>query len=302
MKHQLELIVTGDERSRRFDEYIDALARRHPGIEILKKTEAQADSPALVIPPNIRFEAVPANKWEPVFIDFLKEEAFLKTAEPVRDMNSSVHLKFYLAPFCPFCPQVLADLLPLAGAQPLLHLTVIDGEMFPEKASLDQVRAAPTLILDDSVRWIGTVNMTEVVSIILDRDPASLGAESVRTLIENGAAGELARMMAGSGKIFPSFLDLLTHEKWPLRLGAMVAFEYLLEQNRGLADAVLESLWSRFDKIDDGIKSDVLYLFGQSGGEQAMERLKIVLNASYPGYVHEAADEALESIRSRESS
>lgn len=301
MNHQLTLITTGDERSRQFEGFFNKLILEHPWLEILKETNKERTGPALLISPNIRFEAVPTDKWEPALMNFLKlNDSSSKIPVPVAELNSPAHLKLYIGPFCPFCPRIISDLLSLVENQPHLHLTVIDGEMFPEKASADQVRAAPTLILDDSVRWTGAVNMDEVISIVRDRDPAALGADSLRTLIENGAAEELARMMADSGKIFPAFPDLLTHEKWPLRLGAMVAFEYLLEQNRDLADEVIELLWREFDRIDNGIKGDVLYLFGQSGGEKVIERLKTVLKAPYPGYVHEAAEEALESIGSRE--
>ena len=143
--------------------------------------------------------------------------------------------------------------------------------------------------------------MTEVLSIIRDRDPVTLGADSLRTLIENGAAEELARMMVGSGKIFPAFLDLLTHEKWPLRLGAMVAFEYLMELNQDLGNEVVETLWKRFEKLDDSVKGDVLHLFGQSGSEKTISFLKTILKGSHSKPVLEAAEEALESIRSRDS-
>jgi len=297
MKHQLELITTIDERSRKFEEFVDSLIRRQSGIEILRGTIGDDGSPALLISPNIRFEALPTDKWEHVFIDLLKgSNSFSKITESAEELNSPAHLKLYITPFCPFCPQVISDLLPLAHNQPHLQLTIIDGEMFPEKASRDQVRAAPTLILDDSVRWTGKVNVAEVQSIIRDRDPSSLGADSLRTLIENGAAEELARMMAGSGKIFPAFLDILTHEKWPLRLGAMVAFEYLLEQNHELANEVIELLWRRFEKLDDSVKGDVLHLFGQSGAEKTIGFLKTILKGSYSKAVLEAAEEALESI------
>jgi len=300
MKRRLELITTRDKRSRRFEEFTDYLERKQPDLKIHRNTGVDRDNPALLIPPNIRLEALPTVKWETVFADLLRgnDQAF-KTIETIESLNSPVHLKLYTTPSCPFCPGVISELLPLVYKQTLLNLTIIDGEMFPEKASIDQVKAAPTLILDDSVRWTGTVNMTEVLSIIRDRDPVILGADSLRTLIENGAAEELARMMVGSGKIFPAFLDLLTHEKWPLRLGAMVAFEYLMELNQDLGDEVVETLWTRFEKLDDSVKGDVVHLFGQSCSEKTISFLRIILNGSYSKSVLEAAEEALESIANK---
>ena len=302
MKRQLELITTRDKRSRKFEEFTDYLERKQPDLKIHRNTEEDDDKPALLIPPNFRLEALPTDKWETVFVDLLRgNDPAFKTIETIESLNSPVHLKLYITPSCPLCPGVISELLPLVYKQPLLNLTIIDGEMFPEKASFDQVKAAPTLILDDSVRWTGTVNMTEVLSIVRDRDPVILGADSLRTLIENGAAEELARMMVDSGKIFPAFLDLLTHEKWPLRLGAMVAFEYLMELNQDLGNEVVETLWKRFEKLDDSVKGDVLHLFGQSGSEKTISFLKTILKGSHSKPVLEAAEEALESIRSRDS-
>jgi hypothetical protein len=57
-------------------------------------------------------------------------------------------------------------------------------------------------------------------------------------------------------------------------------------------------LWPRFDRLDDGIKGDVLHLFGQSGGKSAIKKLKTILNAPYPKEVLEAAKESLESALS----
>ena len=198
MKRQLELIMTFDERSRRFEEFADYLECKQPDLKVHRNTEVDNDNPALLVPPNIRFEALPTDKWETVFVDLLRgNEPALKPYETIEPLNSPAQLKLYVTPSCPFCPKVISE---------LLHLTVIDGEMFPEKASVDQVKAAPTLILDDSVRWTGTVNMTEVLSIIRDRDPVILGADSLRTLIENGAAEELARMMVEIRvRYFPPF-------------------------------------------------------------------------------------------------
>ena len=41
----------------------------------------------------------------------------------------------------------------------------------------------------------------------------------MEALLGDGRADLLARMMMGEGKIFPAFMDMLVHEKWPVRLG-----------------------------------------------------------------------------------
>jgi hypothetical protein len=73
------------------------------------------------------------------------------------------------------------------------------------------------------------VDAGELVTMMLDRDPTSLGADALRGMIEDGNAEGVARMMAERGQIFTSFVDLLIHPRWSVRLGAMVSFESLVE-------------------------------------------------------------------------
>jgi alkyl hydroperoxide reductase subunit AhpF len=97
---------------------------------------------------------------------------------------------------------LFAILLGLAACSDQVRLTVIDGEMFPDAAQKDRVNSAPTVILDDRFRWTGSVDAVELVTLMLDRDPASLGADALRGMIEEGNAEGVARMMAESEKYF----------------------------------------------------------------------------------------------------
>ena len=103
-------------------------------------------------------------------------------------------------------------------------------------------------------------------------------------------------MMMESGKIYPAFLDLLIHEKWQIRLGAMVAFEYLAEERKEMASQVIVPLWDRFSGVNDQVKGDILYVLGESKDPSVIPKLKSVSNGPYSGEVLEAAIEALEKF------
>jgi hypothetical protein len=218
----------------------------------------------------------------------------------VRDTLNQIEvptiLKAYIAPQCPFCPQVVARLLTLVASDSLLHITVIDGTLFPERAENDHIKSVPTVILDDQFRWTGMIQLEELVQMMLSRDPSKLGADSLRKILEEGNASGLAQMMIESGEIYPAFLDLLTHEKWPVRLGAMVTLEFLAEERKEMASRVIAPLWDRFSQVDDRVKGDILYVFGESKDPSVIPKINTVLSGPYSGEVQEAAAEALEKL------
>jgi glutaredoxin len=206
-------------------------------------------------------------------------------------------IRVYITPHCPFCPATLSTLLGLAACSDQLRLTVVDGELFPDAAQHDGIRSAPTVILDDRFRWTGSVDAGELVTLMLDRDPASLGAESLKGMIEDGNAEGVARMMAERGKIFTAFIDLLIHPRWSVRLGAMVAFETLVEDHAVLAAEVLEPLVAVFADVDDMVKGDLIHVIGESGNQAALPFLRTVAAGDCDEEVRSAADEAIEKLK-----
>ena len=175
-------------------------------------------------------------------------------------------------------------------------MTVIDGELFLDAAQKDRVSAAPTVILDDRFRWTGSVDAGELVTLMLDRDPADLGADALRGMIEAGNAEGVARMMADRGMIFPAFIELLIHPRWSVRLGAMVSFETLAESDPGLAGEVVDPLVAVFADVDDGVKGDLIHVLGESGNRAALPFLATVAGGDYDDEVQAAAEEAIEKL------
>ena len=113
-------------------------------------------------------------------------------------------------------------------------------------------------------------------------------------MLKEGKAGQLAEMMLEKEQVFPAFYELLIHPKWPVRLGAMVAMEELIGANLDLALETIEPLWQQFHKVDDRVKGDLLYIFGQTGQKDIIPYLKSVLNGDFAHEVKEAAQEALD--------
>ena len=134
-----------------------------------------------------------------------------------------------------------------------------------------------------------------------NRDPSMLGPVSLEMMLKEGKAGELAAMMLEKGQIFSAFYDVLAHPKWPVRLGAMVVMEELIEADLDLAAQTLVPLWERFHKVDNRVKGDLVYLFGQLKRSESVPQLQAVLKGDYDSEVQEAAQEALDAIISESS-
>jgi hypothetical protein len=299
---RIGLIRAEDDRSKQIQTFCEDFSRLAPGIRI-EQEENDGEQPAEIsIGQNISYQGVPLGRELAPFLDALSDRAALagKLPSSVREALNQIRvpaiLKVYIAPQCPFCPQVVTMALTLAASEGLIYLTIIDGALFSERAENDHVRSVPTVILDDQFRWTGAIQLEELVHMMLTRDPFQLGTDSLRKIIEQGDAAGLAQMMMESGKIYPAFLDLLIHEKWQIRLGAMVTFEYLAEERKEMASQVIVPLWDRFSRVDDQVKGDILYVLGESKDPSVIPKLKSVSNGPYSDEVLEAAIEALEKF------
>jgi hypothetical protein len=106
-------------------------------------------------------------------------------------------------------------------------------------------------------------------------------------------------MMLKKKTIFPSLFDLLTHHKWPVRLGAMVVMEEIASRNPDLAAQVIDPLWERFQHVEDPVKGDIIHVMGESGNHKIIPWMKKVLDGEYDAEIKEAAREALQKTENR---
>ena len=217
----------------------------------------------------------------------------------VQNIDLPVNLKLYVASRCPHCPQWIQQVQSLASATPLIRLSVINAEQFSQSAQNDQIRSVPTLILDDQVCWSGVIRLEELLNQCVQRDPARLSATSLRQLIETGDASRLAAMMTTAGKLFPGLIELLIHQRWSVRLGAMVTAEYLAEDAPSLGLELCHLLWKQFDQLVPQIQGDVIQVLGQIPCDTTRGYLKYIISGEYNAEVRTVAREVLEEIGDR---
>jgi thiol-disulfide isomerase/thioredoxin len=249
---------------------------------------------------NITFHMIPTGKWLTFFLDAISDRKHVgpdpssRYATKLTQLQMPLTLTLFVSHHCPHCPQLIRHLLPLAQSNPLLRLLVLDAETFKEMAQQKQVRAVPTLIMEDQFRWTGNMDPGEILDLAIQRDPARLSPSSLRQFLESGRAAEVAAMMIEHKKIFPALIDLLTDEKWPTRLAAMVTVECLAEDAQAIARELVAPLWDRFSDCSAPVKGDLTYVLGVIGSDSAKQILHAIAAHESDTQVREAAMEALE--------
>ena len=306
--HQLSKVITiglaasANTASKPFKVFCDELTRLVPGIQVKREEPSTDDPPQIILGGNLRYQAVPTGHELQPFLDALAalDSDDFKISDPARTRLKKnkfpADLTVFIAPQCAFCPQVVQRLIALPLTDNKIQLKIIDGSLFPESLQAHDIKTVPTILLDDQFRWTGSMPLEEIIDTIDTRDPASLGTSSLESIIKEGRADHLADMMLVSQKIYPAFYDLLTHDKWPVRLGAMVVMETIAAKNPALAFEAVNSLWDRFDGAPTQVKGDILYLFGEIGNPGTISWLERVLAGGFDKEVKEAAQEALEKI------
>jgi glutaredoxin len=299
---RIGMALTDDPRSLKIREFCTRLNVVAPLVMIEGVDKDDEGLPFIQIHKQIKFKGVPQGRELLPFLNAVdgREIDTAQKDAPDADLFEKIQLpvllKIYVSSRCPYCPQAVSSLSVLARHSEKIHVEVIDAEMFDDLARQDHVRSVPTVILDDRFRWTGSLNVFDIVDMMANQDPATASARSLRNIIEAGNAAKLAQMMDQSQKVYPGYIELLLHPKWPVRLGAMAVFEYLVEINPDIAEEVRLQLWERFESVEDSVKGDAVYLMGGSSHPIIRSYLISVINGDYSEEVRESARESLDGF------
>jgi glutaredoxin len=298
----LHLIPDSGEAGLALRRFGQELRQQIPSLIIKQEREPSlAPVPSLVLGMhrNVVFQAVPAGKLLPPFLEALggaHAPPPVQTGARLEQIDLPAALKLYIAPGCPHCPRMLAQLLSLALTTRHIQLTVIDAALFSDGAAGDQIRSVPTLILDDQMRWTGQLDTEEFIDMCVRRDPGRISAAALRQLLEAGEAARAARMMIAHGRVFPALIELLLDERWSVRLGAMVSVEYLTAEAPAVADGLSNPLWERLAGLPEPVQGDVVHVLSQLDPTRVRGRLQAVVGGTFPESVKDVAAEALAAM------
>jgi hypothetical protein len=306
---RIKLITTQHSESNQFIAIAEKLAQMSSSL-LIHSQKTENNLPGFLLKENILYSAFPLAKELEPFLEALEQlngnppqpsthSLFDSTRKALETIDIPVNLKLYIALQCPYCPDVVRTLIPMALHCSNINLHIIDGSLFPKTAKKDSVMSAPCLILDDDFRWTGKVGAEEIVNMIKNRDPSQLSMNTLKTVLEQGDAAWITKKMIEKQSIFDSFIKLMLHETWSVRLGAMVIMEELVESDPKLASQLCPILIDRFDENDITIKGDILYALGESGTKETGDWIKQKLPQLDHQDLIDTAKEAIEILEQK---
>lgn len=301
----IQIVTTADDRSDTIREFGQAMESLGLGIICKEIRSEDPVDPSIELAPNIHYTGVPSGNELPPFLRMLTASSEAppplsqELSVAIETVSIPAKMELFVMPLCHHCPKWVDALFPLAWANSNIDLRIIDAQTHYQRAKADDVKSVPTLIIDNLFRSTGMIDPKEIVTFLQSRKPSSLGSSALETMLNSGKAAQLAQLMAAEGIVFPAFLELLAHTKWPVRLGAMVSLEELANLNIELAATAIEHLWRQFEKVSDQVKGDILYLIGEIGGPETEVLLADIDRDRSSSEVCEAADDALQALRER---
>nr|WP_320015261.1 thioredoxin family protein [uncultured Desulfobacter sp.] len=262
-----------------------------------------ADLPGFFLKKNILYSALPLERELSPFLNGLDSLGKPNPGDGIQKTLDNIEvpcrLTLYIALQCPHCPGMVERLIPLAAACEKIHLHIIDGSLFPEKAQKDNVLSAPCLILNDDTRWTGAVTEEEILDMIVNKESMDLDTKALKTILEDGRAEWITERMLASNRLFKGFSGLLLHETWSVRLGAMVVVEAIAEEAPALCVELEEILIEAFSTKDVPVQGDILYALGEIGTPDTRDWIAAHQTALSHEDLKDAAEDAIQSIEDR---
>jgi hypothetical protein len=277
-----------------------------PQVQIMTEDVPETELPGLILGESWRFHAVPEGRklemLQEILLSLDSQTAALPPELQKRweKLPVAPELIIFIAPLCPFCPQMVRQLIPLTITPPRAGITLIDASLFTEFSREHDIKAVPTVIVNGVYRLTGAFQLAELLDLTEKTDPAQLPAVVLERMVQEGQAGVLGDMMLAGGLIFPHFRALLLHPEINIRLGAMVALETVGEEKPLLVASLLPGLWQEYGTSEIAVQGDIAYLIGEWGDGSWTRPLQVALTAATHTELQETIAEALEKIQARE--
>jgi hypothetical protein len=289
-------------------EFLEAFRELVPQTRFQTEIIPETELPGLILGEGWRFHAVPEGKKLEMLGEILLALDGQGTQLPQavqsrwEKLPVAPDLNIFIAPQCPFCPQMVRQLIPLVMTPPKATIALIDASLFTDFSRKHEIKAVPTLIVNGVYRLTGAFQLTEILDLAEKTDPAQLPVAVWERMMTEGQAGVMGELMLAKGEIFLNVLPLLSHPEINIRLGAMVALEMVGEERPELVAAILPNLWEEFAGSDMTVQGDIIYLIGEWGGGTWIHSLEAIKGVADQPELLEAVEEALEKIQAKDAS
>jgi hypothetical protein len=248
---------------------------------------------------KIHYHFVPEGPEMPVFRTLLRDAATqgeAKGAESAeRGLDGSFReMHLFVSTHCPNCPHAVRTVHALARSLPHLSVHIFEAMQHTGLAEKHNIQSVPTLLIDQELRYVGTLDEEKLLSLLQKGDSDSLLEERMRQKIQGGCAEEVAEWIAGGGD--PSFLATdLGRSTFQERIALLLTLEEALERDPRCLDGMVDPLLPHLETGDASVRGDIADLLGKIGLQKALPALKKLCQDPDPNVV-EAATEAVEIL------
>jgi hypothetical protein len=294
-----------EKAARDMEAWVEALADEAEGrlVCATAEVEDQAFLPSLSMSTkagsSVHYHFVPEGPEVPVFRQFLWDSALQgdfkgeNATEPAQP-EAPREMLLFVSTHCPNCPHAVRTIQSLAGKLPNLSVHLFEAMLHTDLAEKHNIQSVPTLLIDQELRYVGSLDEKKLFSILGAADPGSLLHEKIRKQIKEGSALEAAEWIAGGGD--PSFLAPdLGKSTFEERIALLLALEEALESDPRCLDRMVDPLLPYLETGDASVRGDIADLLGKIGDRKALPALKKLCQDPDPN-VSEAATEAVEAL------
>ncbi len=293
----LELATADHPRMEPLRTFCQTMAEACSAVQV-REVAAGEELPALRLRQGaLLYRSVPSGSELEPFLDALAGDDHGSGA--VHGPFRTATLQIYVAAACPHCPAAVRAILPLIVPGGKLRLEVIDSEACSDLAEADRIKSVPTLILDRTFRWTGSIRPGDLEAMLAPGDRVNIEADVLERLLEGGNAGPLTRMMVEAEEASPALCQLLAAETLSVRLGAMMVVEELLESSPELVELLVPDLQDNLAGATEPAQGDILYILGEAGPEELAADIEALVKTGLHPEVEEAARDALERLAER---
>ncbi len=248
---------------------------------------------------SVHYHFIPQGKEVPPFQELIYQMALPKQLPPEDSSTEKpplpqIEMLLFVSTHCPNCPTTVRKVHSLAMTLSTLAIHIFEIADHPELAKKYNIQSVPTLIIDEKLRYVGTLNKDRLLAILQAGDAKTLRQEQIRQLIQEGRAPEAAIFIANGEN--PAFLsEDLGQSTFQDRLGLLFALEETLEINPKSLDPLVKPLLPFLRAKEASLRGDIADLLGKIGQPEALPELQ-ELNHDPDPEVAEAAKEAIEMI------
>ncbi len=301
LEEEVEIIVVPNENWKDFEDFAKILSEANDKISYkVEDREGLIAKPAMILKKddqeNIIYNAIPLREeLEP----FLKTIVMLSNGIQMNEVEGlEAEIMVFVMPICPHCAKVVETVNSFAVANPKIKSIIIDASRFIDLMQKFDITSAPTTIINGEIKLTGYISKDELIEW-LKRSSGDYKRDYLVTLLNERRLDDIKSIVAKNPEDIRILAELLAHEEFLVRFGAMVVIEQIAKENPEVIKLAKDVIRNLLKHDDFRIREDVAMLLGSIGDESDVKFLEELLNEEKEE-VKDSAMEAIEEIRSKQ--